>query len=51
MDVYGKTANVDEQAFGQMSELVFPKESQRFYKKVPVPLQIQPTRNWKRRAS
>jgi len=51
MDVYGKTANVEKQAFGQMSELVFPKESQRVYKKVPVPLQIQPTRNWKRRAS
>lgn len=51
MDVYGKTAKVEEQAFGQMSELVFPDESQWSFKKVPVPLQIQPTKNWKRRAS
>ena len=51
MDVYGKTAKVEEQAFGQMSELVFPNESQGSYKKVPVPLQIQPTKNWKRKAS
>ena len=37
MDIYGKTAQVEDQAFCRMSEIVFPEYGQVFPKKVPPP--------------
>jgi integrase len=51
MDIYAKTAKVEDQVFSKISELVFPFEAQRPKKKVPKAKEFQQFQTWQGRAS